>query len=74
MTKALIIDPREIRQRGVLTGPEIPVNSYVSDPQREAEKYGADNLVRIYRDMVYIREFETMLDRIKKEGAYQGIA
>jgi 2-oxoisovalerate dehydrogenase E1 component len=29
--------------------------------------------VRIYRDMVVIREFETMLDRIKKEGVYQGI-
>jgi 2-oxoisovalerate dehydrogenase E1 component len=27
----------------------------------------------MYRDMVYIREFETMLDRIKKEGSYQGI-
>jgi 2-oxoisovalerate dehydrogenase E1 component len=30
-------------------------------------------LVRIFRDMVVIREFETMLDRIKKEGVYQGI-
>ena len=29
--------------------------------------------MRIYRDMVFIREFETMLDRIKKEGVYQGI-
>ena len=27
----------------------------------------------MYRDMVYIREFESMLDRIKKEGVYQGI-
>ena len=30
-------------------------------------------LIRIFRDMVLIREFETMLDRIKKEGSYQGI-
>ena len=27
----------------------------------------------MYRDMAIIREFETMLDRIKKEGAYEGI-
>ncbi len=74
MPKALIIDPREVRQPGLLTGPAIPVNAYVSDPVAEAAKYGTDNLVRIYRDMVYIREFETMLDRIKKEGVYQGIA
>ena len=74
MTKALLIDPREVRRSGHLTAPAIPVNAYVSDPIAEAAKYGTDNLVRIYRDMVYIREFETMLDRIKKEGVYQGIA
>jgi TPP-dependent pyruvate/acetoin dehydrogenase alpha subunit len=33
----------------------------------------ATALVRIFHDMVVIREFETMLDRIKKEGVYQGI-
>ena len=27
----------------------------------------------MYRDMAYIREFESMLDRIKKENAYQGV-
>ena len=39
----------------------------------EAAKFGTEGLVRIYRDMVYIREFESMLDRIKKEGVYNGI-
>ena len=34
---------------------------------------GARTLVRIYRDMVVIREFETMLDGVKKEGAYKGM-
>lgn len=73
MTKILTIDPFEARQRSVLTSPEIPVNAYVSEPAAEAQKYGRENLVRIYRDMVLIREFETMLDRIKKEGSYEGI-
>jgi 2-oxoisovalerate dehydrogenase E1 component len=73
MTKAILIDPREVRRRGTLTGPEIPINAYVPDPAAEAAKFGVDGLVRIYRDMFMIREFETMLDRIKKEGVYQGV-
>jgi 2-oxoisovalerate dehydrogenase E1 component len=74
MTKSLLIDPAEARQRGMLRAPEIPLNTYVPDPAAEARKYGTANLVRIYRDMLVIREFETMLDRIKKEGAYEGVS
>ncbi len=74
MTKALVIDPTQARQAAVITAPEIPVNAYVSDPALEAEKYGSENLVRMYRDMAFIREFESMLDSIKKTGEYQGIA
>ena len=73
MTKAILIDPTEQRKPARLAVPEIPINAYVSDPAQEAKKYGRENLVRIYRDMVFIREFETMLDRIKKEGVYEGI-
>ena len=73
MTKLITIDPTEVRKKGVLTAPDIPLNAYQSDPGVEAKKFGSENLVRIYRDMVYIREFETMLDRIKKEGKYQNI-
>ena len=74
MTKLITIDPAQARQRTVLKSPDVPVNAYVSDPKKEAEKYGTDNLVRIYQDMAYVRGFETMLDRIKKEGVYEGIA
>ena len=73
MTKLITIDPAEARKPGVLRAPEIPINAYVPNPKAEAKKYGSDTLVRMYRDMVAIREFETMLDRIKKEGVYQGI-
>ncbi|RME73078.1 MAG: dehydrogenase, partial [Chloroflexi bacterium] len=73
MTKLIMIDPTEARRRGVIKGKDIPVNAYRSDPQKEAKKYGSENLVRMYRDMVFIREFESMLDRIKKEGVYEGI-
>ena len=73
MPKSLTIDPSEVRQRSVIKSQEIPVNAYGSTPDQEAKKYGGENLVRIYRDMVYIREFETMLDGVKKEGAYKGM-
>jgi 2-oxoisovalerate dehydrogenase E1 component len=73
MTKLITIDPTEARQRSVIKSQEIPVNAYVSDPKAEAQKYGSAKLVRMYQDMVYIREFESMLDRIKKEGVYEGV-
>jgi 2-oxoisovalerate dehydrogenase E1 component len=73
MTKAITIDPTEVRAKATLRSPDIPVNAYEPDPAAEAAQYGSATLVRIYRDMVFIREFETMLDRIKKEGVYEGI-
>ena len=57
----------------MLRAPEILLNQYAPNPQAEATQYGRAALVRIFHDMVVIREFETMLDRIKKEGVYQGI-
>ena len=69
MPKTLLIDPVEVRRPGVIVAPNIPINQYTPDPQAEAKTYGRDALVRIYRDMVLIREFETMLDRIKKEAS-----
>jgi 2-oxoisovalerate dehydrogenase E1 component len=73
MPKSIIIDPTEARRAAQLQPPSIPLNAYQSDPAAEAAKYGRDNLIRIYRDMLLIREFETLLDRIKKEGVYEGI-
>jgi 2-oxoisovalerate dehydrogenase E1 component len=73
MTKLITIDPVEARKTGVLIAPQVPLNAYQPNPAAEAQKYGTDNLVRIYRDMAFIREFETMLDSIKRQGAYQGI-
>ncbi len=73
MPKNIMIDPAEVRQTAILTGNSIPINAYIPDPIAEARKYGSANLVRMYHDMLTIREFETMLDRLKKEGVYEGI-
>src|SRR5258708_9092592 len=74
MPKSILIDPAQARQAGVLRGPDIPLNAYQPDPAAEAASYGRVALVRMYGDMVLIREFETMLDRIKKEGKHPQIA
>lgn len=74
MTKAIFIDPAEARKPGVITAPDIPVNAYKSDPKAEEVRFGKAGLVKIYRDMATIREFELMLDSIKKTGEYEGIA
>ena len=58
MPKSLTIDPSDVRKRSVIKSQEIPVNAYVEDAKREAAQYGSDNLVHMYRDMLYIREFE----------------
>jgi len=73
MPKILNIDPVEIRKPGVLTTPDIPVNQYKSDIKKETKKYGKDGLKKMYYDMLMIREFESMLNNIKKEGNYHGI-
>ena len=76
MTKKLIVVPEKVRKSGVITPKKIPVNSYQLTLKEELAAKGGlsiERCLRIYRDMAIIREFETMLDNIKKLGAYQGI-
>lgn len=73
MPKSIMIDPAQMRQRGELNTPAAPLNQYSPNPQAELASMGRVDLLHIYRDMLFIREFETMLDRIKREGSYQGV-
>jgi len=76
MTKKLIVDPGKVRRSSVITPKQIPVNTYSRSLKEELTAKGGlsvERCIRIYRDMALIREFETMLDNIKKLGAYQGI-
>jgi len=76
MTKSLIVDPAEARKGETLLLGAIPVNAYTKTLEDELAKNPAvtpASCLRIYRDMVLIREFETMLDQIKKLGAYEGV-
>ncbi len=73
MPKSITVDPKVVRKPSKLKIKDIPVNAYVSDFEKEKKKYGVDGLKTIYRDMFFIREFETMLDEFKKMGSYAGI-
>ena len=73
MPKSLFIDPGTARKKGDLTFGTIPVNHYRKTIEEEKKNFSREDFLRIYRDMVIIREFETMLNLIKTTGEYRGM-
>jgi 2-oxoisovalerate dehydrogenase E1 component len=74
MTKCLIVDPAKERKPGKISFRDIPVNAYQKTVADEKSNYTKEEFLRIYRDMLVVREFETMLLLIKTTGEYEGIA
>ena len=72
MPKSIFVDPKETRAKGEITFENIPVNVYKKTIAQEKKKYGEENLVRIYRDITILREFEYMLTQIKTQRVYNG--
>ena len=73
MTKQLHICPQEMRRPGYIEFAKIPVNQYQRTIEEEKANYSKDDFLRIYRDMRFIREFESMLYSIKTTNVYNGI-
>jgi len=73
MPKSQVLDPKEIRKSGFVKFKDIPVNQYSKTIAEEKTNFSDDDMVRIYRDMAIIREFETMLYEIKTTNAYNGV-
>ena len=73
MPKAQLIDPKKLRKSGSISFNPIPVNQYATSFTDEIKNLGVDALLRICRDMMIIREFETMLNLVKTTNEYQGI-
>ena len=73
MPKSLFVDPAETLAPGKITFKDIPVNQYNKTIKDERKRYSDDDLVRIYRDITVLREFESMLSLIKTQGVYNGI-
>ncbi len=74
MPKSQFIDPKDIRKTGKITFGTIPVNQYNRSIADEKKNFTTDDFIRIYRDMVIIREFENMINEIKIKNEYRGIA
>ncbi|MBX3178211.1 MAG: dehydrogenase [Candidatus Hydrogenedentes bacterium] len=76
MPKPLMVVPEEVRKSDYLKIGDIPVNAYkksVKDELKSNKAITAERLLRAFRDMAVIREFENMLDSIKKTQSYEGI-
>lgn len=73
MPKSQFISPEEVRQSGVIKFQDIPVNQYNKTIEEEKANYSTEDFIRIYRDMMYIREFETMLNLVKTTGGYNEV-
>ena len=73
MPKSMVVDPSVVRRAGKLEIASIPVNQYAEDFKAERERFGSEGLKRIWLDMVYIREFESMLNTFKIQGSWKGI-
>lgn len=74
MPKTQNIDPREVRKPSFIEFGKIPVNQYNSSIDEEKKNFTTEDFIRIYHDMVIIREFETMLNLIKTTNEYKGIS
>jgi 2-oxoisovalerate dehydrogenase E1 component len=73
MPKSQLVDPKILRRSGKISFHDIPVNQYATPFAEEIENLGIEALKNISRDMMIIREFETMLNLIKTTGEYEGI-
>ncbi len=73
MPKSQNIDPKVVRKPQFIEFGKIPVNQYHKSIEDEKKIYSKEDFLRIFRDMVIIREFETMLNLIKTTNEYNGI-
>lgn len=73
MPKSQYLDPSVMRAPGKITFTDIPVNQYNKTVKQENKNFKKADLIRIFRDMAVIREFETMLNLIKTTSEYNGV-
>jgi 2-oxoisovalerate dehydrogenase E1 component len=73
MPKSQNIDPKVVRKPQFIEFGKIPVNQYHKTIEEEKKIFSKEDFIRIFGDMVIIREFETMLNLIKTTNEYNGI-
>ena len=73
MPKNQNINPKVLRKPQFIEFGKIPVNQYNKTIEEEKNNFSREDFIRIYHDMVVIREFENMLNLIKTTNEYNGI-
>jgi len=75
MSKNQTYSPEELRAPGCIHFEDIPLNQYAKTAEQELAEgnFTKDDLLRIYRDMQYIREFESMLMSVRTTKEYNGV-
>jgi len=73
MSKQLYVDPNVVRAPGKITFTDIPVNTYQKKVKDELGNFTTEQFKNIYRDMLVLREFETMIQLIKTTSEYCGV-
>ena len=73
MSKQLFVDPNVVRAPGKITFTDIPVNTYQKKVKDELGNFTPEQFKNIYRDMLVLREFETMIQLIKTTSEYCGV-
>lgn len=73
MPKSQYVDPAAKRAPDRITFTDIDVNKYQKTVKDELGNFTRAQFIGIYHDMLLIREFESMINSIKIEGAYNGV-
>ena len=75
MPKSQMIVPENVRSKSYIEFSPIPVNQYnkTIEDELKSGNFTKTDLLRIQRDMMVIRAFESMLDAVKKTGKYHDI-
>jgi 2-oxoisovalerate dehydrogenase E1 component len=73
MPQSQFVDPAVVRARGTLSFKDIPLNQYDLPFERARADYTDADLLGIYADMQYIREFETMLYSVRTTKQYNDV-
>ena len=73
MPKSQYIDPKQVRKAGEVILGKIELNKYKKTFAEEKKLYSTEDMLGIYNDMQYIREFETMLFQVRTQKHYNGV-
>ena len=73
MPKSQFIDPKEVRRAGEIILGKIELNQYKKTFAEEKKIFSKEDFLGIYRDMEFIREFETMLFQVRTQKHYNGV-